>query len=49
MNFNLWVKVNKIALFPAFAEIAVDLTCAQVSVWEVNRVLSREWQTGCFW
>lgn len=33
MNFlNLLVKVNKIALVPAFAEIAVDLAHAQVSV-----------------
>lgn len=30
-SFNLWVKVNKKAVVPAFARIAVDLTHAAVS------------------
>lgn len=32
MNFlDLWVKVNKTAVVPAFAKVAVSLTSTQVS------------------
>lgn len=49
MNFlNLWVKVNKIAVVPAFAKTAVGLTYTQGSAQEVNRVCLENGREGAF-